>query len=110
MDARESLANVATEVRNAFEEENRILSFREWLDLFLESPYQMSRLHPRFHYPQDNRDLSDPHPADLFVLVTVYHRAYAEVRKHLLEYSAVEIAVDYMDTLHALTAGIPGLS
>ncbi|MEN8150374.1 MAG: serine protein kinase PrkA [Planctomycetota bacterium] len=43
MDAKEPLSTVAAEVRREFDEENRLLSFREWLDLFLESPYRMSR-------------------------------------------------------------------
>lgn len=48
MDAKESLENVTAEVRREYEEENRLLSFREWLDLFLESPYRMSRSAPQY--------------------------------------------------------------
>ena len=46
MNERKSLDDVAGVVRTEFEEGNRILGFGDWLDLFSESPYRMSRSAP----------------------------------------------------------------
>ncbi|MHC4469370.1 MAG: PrkA family serine protein kinase [Planctomycetota bacterium] len=48
MDAREALDDVTERVRQEFEEGRRILSFVEYLELFLESPYLLSRSSPQY--------------------------------------------------------------
>jgi len=48
MDANDPITHAATQVLREFEEGNRILSFREWLDTFLDSPYLLSRSAAQF--------------------------------------------------------------